>query len=85
MGQKPGMDLSRKFNAIFNFRFFEDYTAVPNLSALGTGFVKDNFSMNHLWGDGFRMIQVCFIYCPPYLYNYDISSTSDHQALDPRG
>ena len=35
-------------------------------------------------GDGFRMIQVHCIYCALYYYYY-ISSTSDHQELDPRG
>ena len=34
--------------------------------------------------DGFRMIPVHFIYCMLYFYYYYISSTSDHQALDPR-
>ena len=29
------------------------------------------------------MIQVCYIYCAHYFYYYCISSTSDHQALDP--
>ena len=33
-------------------------------------------------GDGFRMIQVHYIY--HVLYCYYISSSSDHQALDPR-
>ena len=31
------------------------------------------------------MIQVYDIYCAFYFYYYYISSTSDHQALDPRG
>ena len=55
--------------------------AVPNL--FGTGFVEDNFSTD--WGgeDGFWMIQVHYISCA--LYYCCISSTSDHQALDPRG
>ena len=35
-------------------------------------------------GDGFRMIQVHYIYCALHYYYY-ISSTSDHQELDPRG
>ena len=36
-------------------------------------------------GDGFRMIQAHCIHCAlPFCY-YDISATSDHQALDPRG
>ena len=36
-------------------------------------------------GDGLGMIQVHYIYCALYFYYYYISSTSDHQALDPRG
>ena len=36
-------------------------------------------------GNGFRMIQVHYIYYVLYFDHYDISSTSDHQALDPRG
>ena len=30
------------------------------------------------------MIQVYYIYCALYFYHHNISSTSDHQALDPR-
>ena len=36
-------------------------------------------------GDGLGMIQAHYIYCALYFYYYYISSTSDHQALDPRG
>ena len=36
-------------------------------------------------GDGFGMTQVHYFYCAFYFYYYYISSTSDHQALDPRG
>ena len=36
-------------------------------------------------GDGFRMIQACYIYCVLYFYFYDIISTLYHQVLDPRG
>ena len=36
-------------------------------------------------GDGFRMIQMHYIYCVLSFYYYYISSISDHQALDPRG
>ena len=36
-------------------------------------------------GEGLRMIQVHYIYCALYLYYYYVSSTSDHQALDPGG
>ena len=35
--------------------------------------------------DGFRVIQVYYIYCAVYFFYYYISSTSDHQALDPTG
>ena len=41
--------------------------------------------MNWRSGDGFRMIQVHYIYCVLYFYYYYISSTSDHQVLDPGG
>ena len=34
---------------------------------------------------GFRMIQVHYTYCALYFYYYYISSTSNHQALDPGG
>ena len=30
------------------------------------------------------MIQVYYIYCALYFYHHNISSTSDHQAIDPR-
>ena len=53
--------------------------------ASGTHFVEDSFSTIGGEGDGFRMIQVCYFYCELYFYFYYISSTSDHQALDPRG
>ena len=36
-------------------------------------------------GDGFGMIQAYYIYCVLYFYYYYISSTSDHQELDPGG
>ena len=36
-------------------------------------------------GDGFGMIQAHYIYCALYFSFYYICSTSDHQALDPRG
>ena len=37
------------------------------------------------WGSQSRMIQAYYIYCALYFYHYFFSSTSDHQALDPRG
>ena len=36
-------------------------------------------------GDGFRMVQAHYIYCELRLYYYYVSSTSDQDALDPRG
>ena len=36
-------------------------------------------------GDGFGMIQACYIYCVLHFYYYDIISTLYHQVLDPRG
>ena len=58
--------------------------AVPNFLATGTGFVEDSFSMEREW-DGFGMIQAPYIYRALHFYYYYISSTSDYQALDPRG
>ena len=46
--------------------------------------MEDNFSMDQGGGDGFRMIQVHYIYCAFHFYYCDISSTSDHQALESR-
>ena len=60
----------------------------PAFLASGTDFVEDNFSMDwNGWGGGndFRRIQVHYIYCALYFYYYYISSTSDHQTLDPGG
>ena len=51
----------------------------------GPAFVEDNFSTDWVVGGGFEMIQVYYIYCVLYFYYYYLSSTSDHQALDPRG
>ena len=56
--------------------------------ALGTSFVEDNFFMDQdrSWGGvGLGMFQVHYIYCALYFSHYYISSTSAHQALDPRG
>ena len=57
----------------------------PTFLAPGTSFVEDNFSMDQGEEDGHGMIQVHYIYCTLYFSYYYISSTSDHQALDPRG
>ena len=53
--------------------------------APGTSFMEDNFSMDWGQGDGFQMIQAHYIHCALYFYYYYNRSTSDHQALDPRG
>ena len=63
----------------------------PAFSAPGSGFVEDSFSIGQGggWrgtvGDGFGMLQACYIYCVLYFYYFSISSTSDHQAVDPGG
>ena len=49
-----------------------------------TDFVEDNFSMDEV-GGGFGMIQGHNIYGALYFCYYYISSTSDHQAVDPGG
>ena len=46
---------------------------------------KTSFPWTGVGGGGFRMIQVHYIYCALYFYYYYIRSTSDQQALDPRG
>ena len=48
--------------------------------AAGTDFVEEFFPQTQGVG-GFGMVQACYSYCA--LYYYYISSTSDHQALDP--
>ena len=45
--------------------------------------MEDDFSLDVGRGE-FWMIQAHDIYRALYLYYYYISSTSDHQALDPR-
>ena len=57
----------------------------PTFLVPGASFMEDSFFTDWDIGDGFRMIQVHYIYCAFYFYYYYISSTSDHQALDPRG
>ena len=48
--------------------------------------MEDNFSMgNKIRGGGFKVIPAHDIYCALYSYYYYISSTLDHQAIDPRG
>ena len=57
----------------------------PIFWAPGISFVEDNFSMNRdgsmTGGDNSRVLHFCVLY---FCY-YCISSTSYHQALDPRG
>ena len=50
----------------------------------GTGFVEDNFPMDQSWGMALGW-QVRYFYCAHYFYYRCISSSSDHQVLDPRG
>ena len=57
----------------------------PTFLAPGMGFVENSFSMDQCNGDGFRMSQAHCIFCALYSYYYHTSSTSDHQALGPRG
>ena len=59
----------------------------PAFLALGSSFVEDKFSTDRRaggWGEEF-WDSMHYIYCAFYLYYYYISSTSDHQALEPRG
>ena len=57
----------------------------PAFLAPGTGFMEDKIFPQTWAGDGFRMVQAQYIYCALFsCYGY-ISSTSDHQALDPGG
>ena len=57
------------------------YQKSPTFWAPGTSFVEDNFSMDWVWRGWFG--DDSSIYCTLYFYYYYISSTSDHQALDP--
>ena len=63
---------------------FKSVPAVLNPFGTRDRFCGRQFFNRRGEGDGFRMIQVYYIYCVLYFY-YDISSTSGHQALDPRG
>ena len=47
--------------------------------------MEDNFFTDPGLGSGFGMIQAHYVYRALYVYYDYISSTSDHQALDPRG
>ena len=57
----------------------------PTFLAPGIGFIADKFSTDQVGMGGVGMIQVHYIYCALYFCYYYISSTSDHQASDPRG
>ena len=63
----------------------EVFSAVPSLLGTRDRLVEDKFSTDQRKGNGLGMIQVCYIYCALYFCYYYISSTSDHQALDPGG
>ena len=47
--------------------------------------MEDNFALGCGLGDDFKVTQTYCIYTAIYFYYYYISSTSDHQALDPGG
>ena len=47
--------------------------------------MEDNFPTNQGWEDGLGMIRANYTDCALYFYYYYISSTSEHQELDPRG
>jgi len=57
--------------------------AVPKLFGTKDEFPGRQFFHGTGRGNGFRMIQAHYVYCALYFYYYYISSTSDHQALDP--
>ena len=78
------IQLNFVFSQIINTGFLSLEQQSPTFLASGTGFVEDNFSMDQGGsGEGLGTIQARYISCP--LYFYYISSTSDHQALDPGG
>ena len=54
----------------------------PTFLAPGTSFTKTVFPLT---GVGLGMSQARYTYCALCFYYYYISSTSDHEALDPRG
>ena len=55
----------------------------PTFLAPGTSSMEDNFSKDLDQRDGSEMIQAHYIYCVLNFYHYYISSTSDHQILEP--
>ena len=67
----------------FLFTFLNQWA--PTFLAPGSSFVEDNLPQTGS-GDGFWDDSVHYIYCALYFYYYYyISSTSDHQTLDPGG
>ena len=61
------------------------YQRSPIFLAPGTSFMKDSFSKDDCEGMVLGMFQVHYIYSALYVYYHYISSTPDHQALDPGG
>ena len=60
------------------------YSVVLNLFGIRDWFQERQFFPWTGGGDGFRMIRAHYIYGALYFYYDYISSTSDHQVLDPR-
>lgn len=58
---------------------------VPNLSGIRDPFRGRQLFCGWGWGSSFGMIQARYISCALYFYYYPISSSSDHQASEPRG
>ena len=69
---------------LFKKGSFKNSGPSPAFLTPGISFVEDNFSME-MEEAGFGMIRVYYIYCALYFYYYYISSTSGHQAIEPRG
>ena len=59
----------------------QEQAAVPNLFGTRDQLHQKQFSQTKV---GLGMIQAHYTYCSLYFYYYSISSTSDHEALDPR-
>ena len=68
------------FTTTYSLRQWSPTFLVPE-----TGFTEDSFPVDQGGGDGLQMIQAHGIYCAFSFRYYYISSTSDHQALDPGG
>ena len=58
---------------------------VPRLFSTRDWFPLGQFFHRPDGGDGFRMIQACYISCALRFYYYYVSSTWDHPAFDPGG